>query len=76
MEFRILHARRSATWVSLTMRARLNRIGRAVFEGILLDITERKQVEQTIRRAQEEAEKGSQAKPISLPTRAMNSGHR
>lgn len=62
MEFRILHARRSAKWVSLTMRARLNRIGRAVFEGILLDITERKQVEQTIRRAHEEAEKGSQAK--------------
>jgi PAS domain S-box-containing protein len=62
MEFRIRHVRGTHTWVSLTMRARLNRIGRAVFEGILLDISERKQVEQTIRQAKEEAEKGSQAK--------------
>ena len=62
IEFRLLHARRPAGWVSLTMRARLNRMGRAVYEGILLDISERKRVEQTLRKAHEEAERGSQAK--------------
>ncbi|MEC9346840.1 MAG: ATP-binding protein [Pseudomonadota bacterium] len=61
-EFRVLDRTGDVVWISMNVKARLNAIGRAVFDGVLQDVSERKRAETEMLRAKDEAERASRAK--------------